>query len=105
MRLDEIADDEAWFCKACRASKVRRVSPIFFAHFSQSSHTVLQDPPPKPPRGFFSELIYKAETENPTIFSLPADIKNWYRNGESDLWPVLSNCFLKETQSHGWTSW
>jgi hypothetical protein len=34
-----------------------------------------QHPPARPRAGFFSELIYKVETENPKQFALPNDLK------------------------------
>ncbi|ORY56458.1 hypothetical protein BCR35DRAFT_309871 [Leucosporidium creatinivorum] len=58
LELDDLGD-EAWFCKACRA---------------------VRNPPAKPPRGFFRELIYKVECENPKAFQLSAEIKSLYKN-------------------------
>ncbi|GAA5978476.1 hypothetical protein JCM10908_004370 [Rhodotorula pacifica] len=57
--LEEVPEDESWFCKTCRAA----------AH-----------PPARPRAGFFSELIYKVETENPKQFTLPNELKNYFRN-------------------------
>ncbi|GAA5862295.1 hypothetical protein JCM3774_004854 [Rhodotorula dairenensis] len=59
LELEEVPEDESWFCKACRAA----------AH-----------PPARPRAGFFSELIYKVETENPKQFALPNELKNFFRN-------------------------
>ncbi|GAA5841982.1 hypothetical protein JCM11251_001435 [Rhodosporidiobolus azoricus] len=58
LEIDEVPD-ESWFCKACRAA----------AH-----------PPPKPPRGYFSDLIYKVETENPKQFSLTNELKTFFKH-------------------------
>ncbi|GAA5950549.1 hypothetical protein JCM21900_001226 [Sporobolomyces salmonicolor] len=58
LEIDEVPD-ESWFCKACRAA----------AH-----------PPPRPPKGFFSDLILKVETENPKAFTLTADLKSFFKN-------------------------
>lgn len=43
---------------------------------------ILQNPPARPPRGFFRELIYKIDCENPKAFQLTNDIKSLYKNGE-----------------------
>ncbi|KAM0792241.1 hypothetical protein ACM66B_004935 [Microbotryomycetes sp. NB124-2] len=51
--------DTAWFCKSCRA---------------------LVEPPPKPPRGWFRDLLYKIEIENPKAFQLPPECRNLYKN-------------------------
>ncbi|GAA5960472.1 hypothetical protein JCM8115_003190 [Rhodotorula mucilaginosa] len=59
LELEEVPEDESWFCKACRAA----------AH-----------PPARPRAGFFSELIYKVETENPKQFALPNDLKSYFRH-------------------------
>ncbi|GAA6027027.1 hypothetical protein JCM8097_006051 [Rhodosporidiobolus ruineniae] len=56
--LDDVPD-ESWYCKACRAA----------AH-----------PPPKPPRGYWSDLIYKTETENPKQFSLTNELKGFLKH-------------------------
>ncbi|CEQ39932.1 SPOSA6832_01477 [Sporobolomyces salmonicolor] len=61
LEIDEVPD-ESWFCKACRAA----------AH-----------PPPRPPKGFFSDLIFKVETENPKAFTLTADLKSFFKNGKA----------------------
>ncbi|GAA5888092.1 hypothetical protein JCM6882_000278 [Rhodosporidiobolus microsporus] len=58
LEIDEVPD-ESWFCKACRAA----------AH-----------PPPKPPRGYFSDLVYKVETENPKQFSLTNELKTFFKH-------------------------
>ncbi|BGP13943.1 hypothetical protein JCM10213_005527 [Rhodosporidiobolus nylandii] len=58
LEIDEVPD-ESWYCKACRAA----------AH-----------PPPKPPRSYFSDLIYKAETENPKQFSLTNELKGFFKH-------------------------
>ncbi|KAM0753938.1 hypothetical protein T439DRAFT_167600 [Meredithblackwellia eburnea MCA 4105] len=58
LELDDVPD-ESWYCKACRAKAL---------------------PPPKPPKGYFRELIYKVECENPKAFTLSAEIKNFYKN-------------------------
>ncbi|GAA5995248.1 hypothetical protein JCM5350_002799 [Sporobolomyces pararoseus] len=58
LEIDEVPE-ESWFCKACRAK----------AH-----------PPPRLPPGFFSELIYNVEKENPKAFQLSTDLKTFYKN-------------------------
>lgn len=98
LEVDDVPD-EAWYCKACRAARVclslstkcvsngQRV--LGFTLFFLTSFLLAQNPPPKPPRGFFQELIYRVETENPKTFSLPAELKNFFKNG-SFLFPPLS---------------
>ncbi|GAA6016523.1 hypothetical protein JCM10207_002826 [Rhodosporidiobolus poonsookiae] len=56
--IDEVPD-ESWYCKSCRAA----------AH-----------PPAKPPRSYFSDLIYKVETENPKQFTLTNELKGFLKN-------------------------
>ncbi|GAA5875557.1 hypothetical protein JCM16303_000667 [Sporobolomyces ruberrimus] len=58
LEIDEVPE-ESWFCKACRAK----------AH-----------PPPRLPPGFFSELIFNVERENPKAFQLSTDLKQFYKN-------------------------
>ncbi|GAA6061611.1 hypothetical protein JCM10212_000919 [Sporobolomyces blumeae] len=58
LEIDEVPD-ESWYCKACRATI---------------------QPPPRPPRGFFSDLIYKVDTENPKAFSLSSELKTFFKN-------------------------
>ncbi|KAK4053749.1 hypothetical protein OIV83_001405 [Microbotryomycetes sp. JL201] len=58
LEIDEVPD-EAWYCKACRAAT---------------------DPPPKPPRGWFRDLLYKVEIENPKAFSLPPEVRSLFKN-------------------------
>ncbi|GAA6052778.1 hypothetical protein JCM3770_003544 [Rhodotorula araucariae] len=58
LELDEVPED-SWYCKACRANI---------------------DPPPVNKHRFFGELILRVETENPKQFSLPPDIKGFFKN-------------------------
>jgi hypothetical protein len=50
---------------------------------TQSDNT--QEPPPRPERGFFRELIAKVDRENPKAFELSPEIKALYKNGQSPL--------------------
>ncbi|KAK4058928.1 hypothetical protein OIO90_000374 [Microbotryomycetes sp. JL221] len=38
------------------------------------------DPPPKPPRGWFRDLLHKLDLENPKVFQLTPEIKGIYKN-------------------------
>ncbi|GAA5931174.1 hypothetical protein JCM3775_004954 [Rhodotorula graminis] len=58
LELDEVPED-SWYCKTCRA----QVNPPI-----ESRHR------------FFGELITRVETENPKEFSLPAEIKGFFKN-------------------------
>ncbi|GAA5845767.1 hypothetical protein JCM9279_006103, partial [Rhodotorula babjevae] len=58
LELDEVPED-SWYCKTCRA----QVNPPL-----ESRHR------------FFGELITRVETENPKEFSLPAEIKGFFKN-------------------------
>ncbi|GAA5904944.1 Rco1p [Sporobolomyces salmoneus] len=58
LEIDEVPE-ESWFCKACRAKA---------------------NPPPKYAPGFFSDLIYNVEKENPKAFQLSTDLKQFYKN-------------------------
>ncbi|KAL7275175.1 hypothetical protein RUND412_001896 [Rhizina undulata] len=53
----EEVPDGMWFCNKCTAQ---------------------HQPPPKPPKGLFSELIDNMNRRNPTSFRLPADIRNYF---------------------------
>ncbi|GAA5868484.1 hypothetical protein JCM8547_006288 [Rhodosporidiobolus lusitaniae] len=58
LEIDEVPD-ESWYCKSCRAAV---------------------NPPPKPPRSYFTDLIYKVETENPKQFSLTNELKGFFKH-------------------------
>ncbi|GAA5894114.1 hypothetical protein JCM8208_002351 [Rhodotorula glutinis] len=58
LELDEVPED-SWYCKTCRA----QVNPPL-----ESRHR------------FFGELITRVETENPKEFSLPGEIKGFFKN-------------------------
>lgn len=51
-----------WFCNRCTA---------------QTS------PPPKEPRGLFSELMHNIKMQNPTSFRLPVHIRNYFMGVET----------------------
>ncbi|CAO1620241.1 unnamed protein product [Jaminaea pallidilutea] len=58
-------DDETWHCRSC---------------------STLRHPPPKPKKkdGVFAHLIHHSQTSNPSVFSLPPDIKGFFRNVATD---------------------
>ncbi|GAA5847510.1 hypothetical protein JCM3766R1_005335 [Sporobolomyces carnicolor] len=58
LEIDDVPE-ESWFCKACRAK----------AH-----------PPPRATPGFFADLIYNVEKENPKAFQLSTELKQFYKN-------------------------
>ncbi|TNY19814.1 hypothetical protein DMC30DRAFT_411931 [Rhodotorula diobovata] len=58
LELDEVPED-SWYCKTCRANI---------------------NPPIESRHRFFGELITRVETENPKQFSLPQDIKGFFKN-------------------------
>lgn len=43
----------------------------------------MQNPPPKMPKSLFRELLDNLDKTNPSIFSLPQDIKDYYKGGQS----------------------
>ncbi|GAA5987150.1 hypothetical protein JCM11641_002147 [Rhodosporidiobolus odoratus] len=58
LEMDEVPE-ESWYCKSCRAAA---------------------SPPEKLPRSFFSDLVYKVETENPKQFSLSNELKGFFKH-------------------------
>ncbi|GJN88527.1 hypothetical protein Rhopal_001493-T1 [Rhodotorula paludigena] len=58
LELDEVPD-ESWYCKVCRAAA---------------------NPPPRLRAGFFTDLIYKVDTENPKQFSLTPELKGFFKH-------------------------
>lgn len=56
--LDQNASfDEPWYCCICEAKR---------------------EPPNKPPRGLFAELLVKLEKCNPSAYSLPLEIRDYF---------------------------
>ncbi|PNS20711.1 hypothetical protein CAC42_2956 [Sphaceloma murrayae] len=56
--VNSSALDEPWFCQTCVAKK---------------------KPPPRQPRGLFAGLLSRLEKCNPSIFTLPEDVRNYYQ--------------------------
>lgn len=52
--------DDKWFCNACKAQMRPK---------SKS----------RPPKGTFGKLFQRLEDDNPTIFSLPQDVRNYFK--------------------------
>lgn len=48
-----------------------------------SFETETQHPPRKPPASLFSPLLHQLQTSNPIEFSLPEDIRNFFKDGTS----------------------
>lgn len=42
-----------------------------------------QHPPRKPPTSLFSPLLHQLQLSNPVEFSLPEDIRNFFKDGMS----------------------
>ena len=104
--IDQVPED-SWYCKACRAEIVSREITLLQKSNSKTSLSLvgegmavrrasawgppwltvsilnLQEPPPRPERGFFRELIAKVDRENPKAFELNPEIKALYKHGQS----------------------
>lgn len=66
MDIDELPttvgdSEDKWFCNACKAQRGRKQGRA------------------KAPKGIFRPLLQFIEDENPTIFSLPQDIRNYFK--------------------------
>lgn len=82
MSIDELPEEEEWFCKQCTAD--RTVSRGL--RFMRALLLLIMSTQPKflrllPPEGVFGLLIKQAEVSNPTEFRLPNNIRQTFANG------------------------
>ncbi|WVR09522.1 hypothetical protein IAU60_006590 [Kwoniella sp. DSM 27419] len=69
LRIDELPDEETWYCKKCRAERSRRD-----AEPSPSP----RDKELRPVQTVFRQLSKKVDEENPVQFKLPTDIRTYF---------------------------
>lgn len=74
--------DDSWFCRVCFAARVA----------------------PRAPRGVgpFAALLQQLDAENPRIFSLPAELRNYFKGGALFLCSTLTQWQPART-AHTWT--
>ena len=88
LRIDELPEDETWYCKKCHSERVRL--PIKYTSLSSNvkqtqagryvSPTYDKDLRPIP--AVFIQLCKRLDEDNPVQFKLPQDVRQFFAGGE-----------------------
>jgi hypothetical protein len=97
LRIDELPDEEVWYCKKCRQERVRSLHTSIMSLPTRWRADVLQvrkesstaspskDKDLKPIPAVFKQLSKKIDSDNPTQFRLPTEIRQYFVGGEFQL--------------------
>lgn len=75
LEIDELPEGEHWFCRVCRAEGKDGSG----SNSAKDRHSAAMAKKRKASRGVFDALLRHTEVSNPTIFSLPLEIRNYFK--------------------------
>jgi hypothetical protein len=80
LRIDELPEEETWFCRKCKAERVRKTQRTAT---NPQSKDKKDDAPgrgkqEKPIAQVFRALVSKMESDNPVQFRLPQEIRQFF---------------------------
>ncbi|ORX38375.1 hypothetical protein BD324DRAFT_578261 [Kockovaella imperatae] len=84
-KIDELPQEETWYCKKCRAERVSgeaQTPAELWQSRDVASPARNRDPRPIPM--VFRQLVKRVEEENPTQFRLPNDIRQFFSGVGTD---------------------